>query len=457
MKIQFLGAAGTVTGSKYLVAAGGDRILVDCGLFQGLKQLRLHNWAPLPFDAASLSAVVLTHAHLDHNGYIPLLVKNGFRGHIHCTPATFELCKLLLPDSGRLQEEDAEYANRHGFSKHHPAVALYTEDDAMRSLPLFRTVGFDRPIPLGGKLAAEFAPAGHILGAAMARIDDGRTRVTFSGDLGRPDDPIMVAPRDLGDADFVVVESTYGDRVHAKIDPCDELQPIISRTIARGGAVIVPSFAVGRAQALMYCIHRLKRLGRIPRDLPIFLNSPMAQDVTGLYERFSREQRLDRTECQAIFFGGAKYVNTVEESKALNTRRGPMIVIAASGMATGGRVVHHLKAFAPDPRNTILFSGYQAAGTRGAAMLAGAQTIRIHGQDIPVRADVAALSSLSAHADCDETLAWLRTSKHMPRRTFITHGEPVAADALRQRIERDLHWPTKVPERGECVDLAKVS
>jgi metallo-beta-lactamase family protein len=452
MKIQFLGAAGTVTGSKHLVIAGADRVLIDCGLFQGLKQLRLRNWAPLPVDPASLSAVVLTHAHLDHSGYIPLLVKHGFRGPIYCTPATFELCKLLLPDSGHLQEEDAEYANRHGFSKHKPALPLYTQDDAQYSLRYFKPVAIDSPITLGAALKAELAPAGHILGAAYVKVRDAGRSVTFSGDLGRPHDPIMWPPRALAATDYLVVESTYGDRVHAQADPCDELEAIVTRTIRRGGVVVVPSFAVGRAQALLYCIHRLKEEGRIPRELPVYLNSPMAVDVTELYLRFRTEHRLDVAECRAVC-SVAKFVNSVEESKALNARQQPMIIIAASGMATGGRVVHHLKAFAPEPRNTILFSGYQAAGTRGAAMLAGAATIRIHGQDVPVRAEVATMTTLSAHADREETLAWLDGLRAPPRCTFIVHGEPVAADALRQQIERRIGWKTHIPEHRETVDL----
>ena len=452
MKIQFLGAAGTVTGSKYLVSSKTSRILVDCGLFQGLKQLRLRNWAPLPVAPGALSGVVLTHAHLDHSGYLPLLVKSGFRGPVHCTPATFELCKLLLPDSGHLHEEDAEYANRHGFSKHKPALPLYTEEDAKRCLRYFKPADFDQPIALGNGMQATFAPAGHILGAAFVTLCEGARRVVFSGDLGRPHDPLMVAPRVLEDADYLIVESTYGDRVHSPQDPCDELEAVVMRTLRRGGAVIVPSFAVGRAQTLLWCVHRLKAQGRIPRDLPVYLNSPMAVDVTGLYHRFRAQHRLGEKECEEVCHA-ASYVNTVEQSIGLNSRRQPMIIIAASGMATGGRVIHHLEAFAPDARNTILFSGFQAAGTRGAAMLAGAATIRIHGQDIPVRAEIASLSSLSAHADSKETLDWLKNFRRPPRLTFITHGEPVAADALRQQIERQLHWRTLIPEFMETVDL----
>lgn len=452
MKIQFLGAADTVTGSKYLVDAGSDRVLVDCGLFQGLKQLRLRNWAPLPFDPVSVSAVVLTHAHLDHSGCLPLLVKRGFRGPIYSTPATYELCKLLLPDSAHLQEEDAEYANRHGFSKHKPALPLYTQEDAQRSLRQFRTMGADRRFTVGAALLAEFAPAGHILGAAIVTLHDGSRRVVFSGDVGRPHDPVMSPPRALSEADHLIVESTYGDRLHPNVDPCEELESVVTRTIRRGGAVIVPSFAVGRAQLLLYYIYQLKQRGRIPPDLPVFLNSPMAIDVTELYLRFRAEHRLGEAECRAVC-RTARYVNTVEESKELNRARHPMIIIAGSGMATGGRVIHHLKAFAPDARNTILLVGYQAAGTRGAALLAGAQEIRIHGEDVPVRAEVAALSSMSAHADRAELLDWLGHLHVPPRCTFITHGEPVAQDALRQQIERRLNWRTHIPEHLECIDL----
>lgn len=453
MKIQFLGAAGTVTGSKYLLADARQRVLVDCGLFQGLKNLRLRNWAELPFDAASISAVVFTHAHLDHSGYLPLLVKSGFRGPVYCTPATAELCKILLPDSGHIQEEDAQYANRAGFSRHHPALPLYTQDDAARSLRQLRTVEFDQDFTIGPDLRGRFTPAGHILGAACLTVSGAAGKIVFSGDLGRPHDGIMNAPTLLSDADYIVVESTYGDRTHATADALDELADIVTRTVKRGGAVIVPAFAVGRAQALLYCIHKLKSQGRIPARLPVFLNSPMATDVTALYERFAGELRLPKGEYAAMC-RAASFVTSVEESKRVNAMRNPMIVIAASGMATGGRVVHHLKAFAPDPRNTILFSGYQAAGTRGAAMLGGAKEIRIHGQDIPVRAEVAALSALSAHADANEIVQWLGGFRRAPRMAFVTHGEPVAADALRQRIERGLRWPVQVPEHLQAFDLS---
>ena len=453
MKIQFLGAAGTVTGSKYLLSDAQQRVLVDCGLFQGLKNLRLRNWADLPFEAASISAVVLTHAHLDHSGYLPLLVKSGFRGPVYCTPASAELCKILLPDSGHIQEEDAEYANRGGFSKHHPALPLYTQDDAARSLRQLRTVDFGQDFTIGPDLHGSFTPAGHILGAACITLNSAAGKIVFSGDLGRPHDGIMKPPAPLADADYIVVESTYGDRTHATADPLDELADIVTRTVKRGGAVIVPAFAVGRAQALLYYIHKLKSQGRIPARLPVFLNSPMATDVTALYERFAEELRLPKSEYAAMC-RAASFVTSVEESKRINAMRNPMILVAASGMATGGRVVHHLKALAPDPRNTILFSGYQAAGTRGAAMLGGAKEIRIHGQDIPVHAEVAVLSTLSAHADANEIVQWLGGFRHAPRTAFVTHGEPVAADALRQRIERGLRWTVQIPEHLQAFDLS---
>jgi metallo-beta-lactamase family protein len=449
--LQFLGATGTVTGSKYLVTAGYDKILVDCGLFQGFKQLRLRNWAPLPLKLASLSSVVLTHAHIDHSGYLPLLVKNGFAGKVRCSEATYELCRILLPDAGRLQEEEAEYANRRGFSKHRPALPLYTEEDAKRSLAYFAPVEFNREIGLGG-LRLRLVPAGHILGASIVCLRDGVRTLVFSGDLGRPNDPIMVAPSAIREADYLVLESTYGDRLHDPEDPRIKLGRVIRKTGERGGVVVIPSFAVGRAQSLLYNIHQLKSEGAIPADLPVYLNSPMAADVTEIYHKHRAEHRLTPEQCRAMC-AAATIVNTPEESKRLNEKKGPMVVIAASGMATGGRVVHHIKAFAPDPRNTILFSGFQAGGTRGATILSGAESVKIHGEYVPIRAEVAVISNLSAHADYAEILDWLRGFERPPRETFITHGEPVAADALRHRIEEQLRWRARVPDYLEKVVL----
>jgi metallo-beta-lactamase family protein len=452
MEITFLGATGTVTGSRYLVDTDTRRILVDCGLFQGLKQLRLRNREPFPVDPPSIDAVVLTHAHLDHSGYIPLLVRSGFSGPIYCTPATRDLCGILLPDSGHLQEEEASYANREGYSKHHPAEPLYTEREAIRSLDRLFAVPFDEEVDLGEGVSVRFHPAGHILGAAMAELIAGGTRVLFSGDLGRPDDPLLPAPARIAAADYLVVESTYGDRSHPPGEAGDHLAEVIQRTARRGGVVLIPSFAVGRAQHLLYLLHRLKRESRIP-DLPVFLDSPMAGRATGLFRDASEGQRLDESERKAIC-SVARPVETVADSKRIDAMSFPRIIISASGMATGGRVLHHLKVFAPDPKNTILFAGYQAMGTRGARMLAGAASVKIHGGDVPVRAEVVMLENMSAHADASEILGWLGGFEEAPLQTFVTHGEPTAADSLRRRIEEELGWHARVPEYLETVRLA---
>jgi metallo-beta-lactamase family protein len=451
MDLQFLGATDTVTGSKYLLRSHERRLLVDCGLFQGYKPLRLRNWAPLPLPAVDVDAVVLTHAHIDHSGYLPLLARQGFDGPVYCTPATLDLCRILLTDSGHLLEEEAEYLNAHKLSKHDPALPLYTREDALRCLKLLRPVGFGHAFEPVAGLHCRLAPAGHLPGAAFVRLDDGATSILFSGDLGRPNDPMLRPPMAANGADFLVVESTYGDRLHDDSDPAEQLAAVINRTAARGGIVLIPAFAVGRAQALMHLIEVLKERRAIG-PVPVFLNSPMAAAATRIYHDHLAELRLTEAQCQAMG-RTVQVVTTPEESRALNARHGPMIVIAASGMATGGRVVHHLKAFAPDRRNTILLTGFQAGGTRGAALAAGATTLRIHGEDVPVRAEVAMIDTLSAHADANEIMQWLRGFARPPRRTFITHGEPGAADALRQRIERELHWECRLPGYLEQVPL----
>jgi metallo-beta-lactamase family protein len=451
MQITFLGAAGTVTGSKYLVLAAGKRVLVDCGLFQGLKRLRERNWQPLPIDPASLDAVVLTHAHLDHTGYLPRIARTGYRGPVFCTAATRGLAAILLPDSARIQEEEAEFANRHKYSKHHPALPLYTVDDAEKALKLLRPVEWKSGLELPGGVVLRFTPAGHLLGAASVLLEADGQKVLFSGDVGRPDDPVLNAPAAPPPADWIVIESTYGNRRHQPIDAEAELAAVVSRAVDRGGVIVIPSFAVGRAQMLLHFVARLKARGAIP-DIPVYLNSPMATDVTRLYHAHRNEHRLSEDECRTMCTA-ARFVNSVEESKALNLRRGPMIIISASGMAAGGRVLHHLRAFAPDPKNTIVFSGYQAAGTRGAAMVGGADTVKIHGEWVPVRAEVVQLHGTSGHADRDQLVAWLGSGGALPRRVFVTHGEAVAADAMRQHLRRAIPAEVTVPEHRETVTL----
>ncbi len=451
MKLSFLGAAGTVTGSKYLLEVGERRVLVDCGLFQGLKALRLRNWERLPVPPDRIDAVILTHAHLDHSGYLPLLARDGFKGKVYCTSATRDLCSILLPDSGHLQERDAEFANRHGFSKHKPALPLYTEAEATASLRRFSPREFSAPFEIWPGFDVCFRPAGHILGAAFVEIRAGGTTLVFSGDLGRPGSLTMVDLAPPSQADYLIVESTYGGRSHDPVDPEDRLAVVIERTAGRGGVVLIPTFAVGRAQALLYHLYRLKSTGRIP-DLPVFLDSPMAVNASKIFCDHLGAHRLTPDQCHALC-NVAKYVNGVEESKALDRDPMPKVILAASGMATGGRVLHHLKVFAPVARNTILFAGFQAAGTRGAAMVAGAPTIKIHGEQIPIRAEVANLSMLSAHADREEILAWLSRLEKPPRRIFVTHGEPAAAAALQHDIEHKLGWDCRVALDQEQVDL----
>jgi len=449
LRLQFLGATGTVTGSRYLVEFRGRRLLVDCGLFQGLKQLRLRNWAPPPVPAVSIDAVLLTHAHIDHSGYLPRLTAEGFRGPIYASPGTAELLAILLPDSGRLQEEDARYANRHGFSKHSPALPLYTEAQALQSLAQVRPREFGKAFEPVPGLLVSFSHAGHIVGAASVHLATDAGSITFSGDLGRTDDPVMLPPAAAPDGDVIVIESTYGDRLHPAAPSADQLCDVVSRTAARGGTTLIPAFAVGRAQAILHALLRLKAEGRIP-DLPLYLNSPMASQATRLVHSHIDEHRLtdaDRWDLAEK----VRYVRTETESRALNRPGYPSVIVAASGMATGGRVLHHLEALAPDARNTILFVGHQATGTRGATLLGGADRVRIHGQWVQVRAAVAAIEGMSSHADRAQLLGWLATLHRAPRHVYVTHGEPQAADSLRQAIEERFGWPASVPEYLDTV------
>lgn len=451
MRLSFLGAAGTVTGSKYLLQRAERMFLVDCGLFQGQTTIRQRNWQALPFDPRKLSAVVLTHAHLDHSGYLPLLVKNGFRGRVYCTASTAELLNILLPDSGYLQEKDAEFANRRKYSKHSPAAPLYTERDARHALEFLSPVEFGAEQSLGDDTHILFERAGHILGAASVQLFFDRKAIVFSGDIGRYGDPVLPDPSPVEHADYLIVESTYGDRLHDKIDPEAALADLVIRTTSRGGTVVIPAFAVGRAQSLLFHLQRLRSAGALS-NVPVFLDSPMAVDASDIFCRNMKDHRLSEAECRSSC-SVATYVRSTEASKALTANPMPKIIISASGMATGGRVLHHLKRYAPDFRSSILFAGFQAPGTRGAEMLAGAKTVRIHGEDIAVKAEVKNLSMLSAHADADEIMRWMHGFKQSPRVCFVTHGEPQPASALSNRIERQLGWRCKAPDHLESIEL----
>lgn len=451
LRLSFLGATGTVTGSRYLVETPGGCLLVDCGLFQGYKTLRLRNWRPLPVDPSRLDGVVLTHAHLDHSGYLPRLVRDGFRGPIWCSAPTAALCRVLLPDSARLLEEEASYANRAGSSKHHPAEPLYREEDAAHALGLLQVVPFDGPFSPGAGVTATLRRQGHILGAASVLIEHEGQRVLFSGDIGRDDDEVMKAPEPPMAADWIVVESTYGNRLHGTTTVEDELEQVLERVLARRGVVVIPAFAVGRAQLMLHAIDSLMSQGRVP-EAPLYLNSPMARSVTALYSDFPHEHRLTTDQLKSLR-NRTRLVDSVEQSKALNRQHGPMVILSASGMATGGRVLHHLIAFAPDSRNAIVLSGYQAGGTRGATLASGARSVRIFGHNVAVNAEVVQLHAASAHADADGLIAWLRQSPSTPRSVFVTHGEPDAADALRARIEHELHWNAEVPDYLQAVPL----
>ena len=451
MKLTFLGAVGTVTGSKFLVESGGTRILVDCGLFQGLKQLRLRNWRPMPFRPDEIDAVVLSHAHIDHSGYVPVLVRDGMTGPVHCTVPTRALCRLLLPDCASILEEDARYTERKKTSSHRPPLPLYTDADARSALGRFETHAFDAPVAIGD-LTVTFVPAGHILGAASVEVRDGDGgTLLFSGDLGRSDDVLMEPPRPPGDVDWIVMESTYGDRSHDERDPVEAIAEVVARTTARGGVVLMPSFAVGRAQALLYCLHAAFERGLCER-VPVFVNSPMATNVTDLYERHADYHRLAPDECSRVC-DAAGFVRSVDESKRLAERTGPLVIVSASGMATGGRVLHHLRALAPHRENTIVLPGFQAAGTRGADIAAGAESVKIYGEWVPIRAEVEQLDVLSAHADREDLLDWLGGARRRPRTVFLVHGEPVASDALRRAAKERFGAEPRVPEYRETVDL----
>lgn len=449
--LQFLGAADSVTGSRFLVETSGARVLIDCGLFQGFKVLRERNRADFAVPPASIDAVVLTHAHLDHSGYLPALVRDGFQGPVYATPGTTELCGVMLPDSAHLLEEEAKHAAAGGWSSHRTPRPLYTVKDAAVALERFVPLDFDAPGRIADGIEATLVPAGHILGAAGARLSVDSHMVHFSGDLGRASDPLMREPKPLEPASVLVTESTYGDRRHSNLDPEIQLGDIVRRVARRDGVIMIPAFAVGRTETILLHLSRLLDRGELP-DIPIYLNSPMAIDVTAIYQRHPHEHRVARDELERMY-RIAQLVRTVDDSKLLNLRGGPMIILSASGMLTGGRILHHLVAYGPDPRNAIVLTGYQAGGTRGAALQDGATSLRIFGADVPIGAEVVSIGTLSAHADADELLAWMGAVTVPPEMVYVTHGEPAASDALRARIKQQLHWNARVPEYLESVSL----
>ncbi len=450
VELTFLGGAGTVTGSRTLVTWSGGRVLIDCGSFQGLKQLRLLNWKPVLEDAAGLDAVLLTHAHIDHSGHLPVLVRDGFRGPIHATGGTNGLVRILLPDSAYLHEAAAERANRRGYSKHKPALPIYTTKDAQAAMKLLVDHEHGEALELPGGARATFLHAGHIVGASMILFEADGKRLLFSGDLGRPHDPIHPSPAPLPAADALVLESTYGGRSHTRVDPEVELGEVVRRTIARGGHVMIPAFAVGRTQRILFHLLRLQEQDQIPR-VPIFLNSPLASKATKVFRLWHAEGTLSEGLCERIC-RLPTIVKTREDSIALNMRKEPCIMIAGSGMATGGRIVHHIQSFAPDPRHTLLFAGFLAAGTRGQRIVSGEPKIKIFGEYVPIRCEVQVLDNLSAHADQPDLLAWLGAGER-PGRVVLNHGEPRAQDKLRIAIEEQLGVDVEVPFRGDKIRI----
>lgn len=457
--LRFLGGAGSVTGSKFLLTARDACVLIDCGLFQGTKEQRLRNWDPLPVEVEAIKSVVLTHAHLDHSGYLPALCRSGFKGRVFSTPGTNSLCRILLPDSGHLQEEEADYANRKGYSKHAPALALYNEEEALKSLDHFSPISFNSPFETDD-FRVTFRLAGHILGAASALVETGEPRnrrILFSGDLGRPRHPLLRAPEPPPQAHVIVVESTYGDRLHDDSGALKTFAESIIRTSARGGVIVIPSFAVDRTEIILFHLRRLQLANRIPA-LPVYVDSPMALAALKLYQdAISSGDSAFRPDVvgkpEILEPGNLVEVRTVAESIALNRRQGPMIIVSASGMATGGRVLHHLANRLPDQRNTVMLVGYQAEGTRGRSLLDGAPSVKMLGRYIPVRAEIVNIPAFSVHADQSEIISWLKSAASVPEVVYVVHGDPAAAEALRSTIVRELRWTAVVPRYLERVRL----
>jgi metallo-beta-lactamase family protein len=460
IRLTFHGGAGTVTGSRHLLQVNDTQVLVDCGMFQGLKDLRERNWAPPGFDPRTLAGVLLTHAHIDHSGYLPRLVHDGFRGDIFCTPPTLDLAGILLHDSAHLQEEDALFYNEKGLSKHDPALPLYTQQDVDRTLRLVHTRAYGGWLDLSPELRVRFRDAGHLLGSAMldvvARDADREVHLLFSGDVGRYGMPLVADPDSPGEPDYLVVESTYGDRLHPPGDALSALRPVLERMLERRATLLVPAFAVGRAQQIVYLARQLVQDGHLPR-FPIYVDSPMAVDATHIYSRYPELHGVppDQLAGERQLLGGADVhlCRTVAESKQLNSLHGPALLLSSSGMLTGGRVLHHLARLAPDPRQMIALVGYQAAGTRGRALQEGARSVWIHKQEIPVRAEVVDLGHLSGHADRAELQRWLGPVRKAPRRVFVVHGEPASAAALATLLHDTQGWDAQTPSLGQSMEL----
>ena len=459
MKLQFLGATGTVTGSKFHLSNQSNSWLIECGLFQGLKELRERNWQLLPIDESTLNAIILTHAHIDHSGYLPVLTNRGYDRPVYASESTVELCKILLPDSGYLQEEDARFAAKKGFSKHHPPLALYTYADAINSLQYLKALPDRDWVDLAENVRMMLRPAGHILGARFINmsVDEKRRHfnVLFAGDIGGYDALIAVDPGQVKSVTYLVLEATYGDRLHEEENILDRFEKIINRTVDCGGKIIIPAFAVGRTQEVLYILRKLEKQGRLA-DIPIYLNSPLAIDATDIYVRFMHEHNFFKNGIspeEAFHPRRLKSVQDSEDSKHLNDLHEPAIIISSSGMMAGGRILHHLKAYLPDPNSTLVITGFQAAGTRGRAILDGAKAVKIHGVPVTVKADIEFIESLSAHADWREIIRWLKGFESPPKMTYLVHAEPDAAAAMKQHIEEELNWKICIPKYMEKFDL----
>lgn len=460
-KLTFLGATGTVTGSRFHLEIEGNNLLIDCGMFQGPKEIRLKNWAEFPVPPASFDFVLLTHAHIDHSGYLPKFVREGFNGKIICTHATAELCKVMLKDSAHIQEEDAKWANKKGFSKHSPALPLYTTEDAEKAIKLFTPVHYGDHFKLTENTRIKFHDSGHILGSALidikTKINNETRKILFSGDLGRPEIPVLNEPDQVYNVDYLVLESTYGNRLHESSEPVEDLVQVIKRSIDRGGSLTIPAFSVGRTQTLLFLLRLLEDEGKIP-SYPIFVDSPMAIEALQIFEDHIRDfdlfARMQKMAGKDIFRPKNLHIcRSKEESMSINDHKSGCIIISASGMVTGGRIVHHLKQRLPDPKNTVLLIGYQAIGTRGRTIQERKETVKIHGKEIPINAQIEMIDGFSGHADYNEMLAWLMPFNKSPKTTFMVHGEEDASQAMAEKIKQTYHWNVEIPQFSESFEL----